>query len=80
MAKRIKVKLSKGAVRELLTSPEMEDAVTAEADKRAPTGSGYEVLSDSSGGRARARIGATTWGAYHDNARNATLLKSLGGG
>lgn len=80
MAKRVKVKLSSGEVRALLTSIEVRDAVMDEAEKRVPSGRGYEAVRGTGGNRAHAFIGATTWGAYNDNARNATLLKALDGG
>lgn len=80
MAKRVKVKLSSGAVRALLTSVEVRDALMDEAEKRVPSGRGYEAVRGSGGNRAHAFIGAMTWEAYNDNARNATLLKALDGG
>lgn len=80
MAKRVKVKLSSSGVRALLTSTEVRDAVMDEAEKRVPSGHGYEAVRGTGGNRAHAFIAATDWAAYNDNARNATLLKALGGG
>ena len=80
MAKRVKVKLSSGEVRALLTSVEVRDAVMDEAEKRVPSGRGYEAVRGTGGNRAHAFIAATDWASYNDNARNATLLKALGGG
>lgn len=80
MAKRVKVKLNSGTVQALLTSSEVRDAVMDEAEKRVPSSRGYEAVRGTGGNRAHAFIAATDWAAYNDNARNATLLKSLDGG
>lgn len=77
---RVKVKLNSGAMRELLNSPGVVDALHDQAVERRPDGDGYEAVRGHGGNRGHAFIGAMTWAAYHDNARNATLLKSLDGG
>lgn len=81
MAKRVKVKLNIENVYNLLKSPEVRAEVTRVAESHKPNQPGYEV-EEGTGGRARGRtwVKATTWAAYNDNARNATLLKALGGG
>lgn len=80
MAKRVKVKLNSGAVQAILQSGPVRDILFEQAAERSPGARGYEAVRGSGGNRAHAFIGAMTWGAYNDNARNATLLKALDGG
>lgn len=78
MSERVKVKLDRGGVRELLKSSEMEEAIgsyAAEAVARA--GDGYEFNTHSGQNRVNARIYASTSAAVHDNLKNNTLLKVL---
>ena len=81
MAKRVKVKLNIENVYNLLKSPEVRAEVTRVAESHKPNQPGYEV-EEGAGGRARGRtwVKTATPEAYSDNARNATLLKALGGG
>lgn len=80
MAKRVKVKLVSSAVQALLKSDAVVDVLYEQAVERNPGTRGYEAVRGSGGNRGHAFIGAMTWAAYNDNARNATLLKALGGG
>lgn len=81
MAKKIKVKMSSAGAKALLSGPEMQAAMLAEAKARVPNSPGYEARPGQTGGnRTRAFIAATDWESFHDNARNATLLRSIGGG
>lgn len=81
MAKKIKVQMNSSGMRALLSGPEMQGAMLDVAESRVPDGQGYAAVSgDTGGGRTRAFIAATDWSSYNDNARNATLLRALGGG
>lgn len=81
MAKKVKVQMNRSGMRALLSGPEMREAMMDVAESHTPAGKGYEALpGDTGGNRTRAFIAATDWSAYNDNARNATLLRSLGGG
>lgn len=80
MAKKVKVKITSAAVKALLSGPEMQAAMLSEAKRRVPDSPGYEARPGQTGGnRTRAFIAAVDWEAYNDNARNATLLKAIGG-
>ena len=81
MAKKVKVQMNRAGMKALLSGPEMQAAMLSEASKRVPGGKGYEARPGETGGnRTRAFIAATDWSSYNDNARNATLLRALGGG
>lgn len=80
MARKPKVKLTSGEVASLLSSQPVADLTLKLAQERTPAGDGYVASAGTGSGRARAQIGAVTWKAYNDNARNATLLKALDGG
>lgn len=77
MAKRVKVKLTSSQVQSILKSQAVSDILMEQAHEHTPNGDGYEAVRGTGGNRAHAFIGAMTWGAYNDNARNATLLSSL---
>lgn len=80
MGRRPKVRLSSGEVQAILKSQAVSDILMEQAHEHTPNVDGYEAVRGEGGNRAHAFIGAMTWGAYNDNARNATLLKALDGG
>lgn len=81
MAKKVKVQMDKAGVRALLSGSEMRDGMMAVAKPRVPDSKGYAAQPGQLGGkRTRAFISATDWDSYNDNARNATLLRSISGG
>jgi hypothetical protein len=82
MAKKAKVKISQAALTAMLSSPEMESILLANGEPIASSaGPGYEAVLGS-GGRTRSRVfvQTATFAARLDNARNATLLRAIGGG
>lgn len=79
MAKKVRVELVSSGIQSILKSQGVSDALMSQARKRTPSMEGYEAVQGSGGKRAHAFIGAMTWDAYEDNARNATLLNALGG-
>lgn len=82
MAKKVTVKLNGPGVRDLLMSPGVVDAMEGEGKKvAAKAGLGYSATVGSAGKtRKRVFVETTDWDSYNDNARNATLLRALGGG
>ncbi|MGP9487905.1 hypothetical protein ACT3R5_04960 [Glutamicibacter sp. AOP5-A2-7] len=82
MAKKIKVKLKSAGARALLNDPAVASLLMSEGQKIANrAGPGYEAVAGTRGQtRARVFIGTETTEAAIDNARNATLLRALGGG
>lgn len=78
---KVKFKLNKKGVGQLLKSKEMQNIVSGYAYKaQAKAGAGYEVNSFVGFDRAHATIYAETAEAKRDNLESNTLLKSLGGG
>ena len=78
---KVKFKLNRAGVRELMKSQEMLDICTEYAtDIRNRAGDGYEVTQYTGKNRANASVFAATKEASKDNYENNTLLKSLGGG
>lgn len=81
MAKKVRVKMTSAGAKALLSGKEMQAAMLSEAKARVPDSPGYEARPGQTGGnRTRAFIAAVDWESYNDNARNATLLKAIGGG
>ena len=82
MAKKIRIELDSAGIRDLMKSEaivgRLEDVAQGVATKAGP---GYVAEAGSKGKtRGRAFVQTTGWDSYEDNARNATLLKALGGG
>ena len=82
MAKRVKIKMNDAAVIALLSGSEIESVLKSHADRIAGrAGSGYEAELGAGGKtRSRAFVHTATTAARRDNAKNATLLRALGGG
>lgn len=77
-----KIKMNNAAVVEMLKSPALEAVLLSNAERIAGSaGSGYEAELGA-GGRTRSRafVSTATYEARRDNAKNATLLRALGGG
>lgn len=81
MTKKVRVVPNAAGIREMLTSAGVSDAVMGVAEQIAGrAGAGYvAVRGTSSTVRAHAFARTDTPEAMRDNARNATLLKSMGG-
>lgn len=82
MAKKIKIELNSDGIRSLMKSDaivgRLENVAQGVATKAGP---GYVAEAGTKGKtRGRAFVQTTDWDSYDDNARNATLLKALGGG
>ena len=79
---KVKFKLDRAGVRELMQSPEAVNVCTEYANaimSRCPSGLGYEVSSMVGKTRANASVFAATPEARRDNYQNNTLLKARGG-
>lgn len=79
---RVKFKLNRAGVRELMQSPEAMSVVTEYANNilsRCPSGLGYEVSTRVGATRVNASVFAATPEARRDNYNNNTLLKARGG-
>ena len=79
---KVKFKLDRAGVRELMQSPEAVSVCTEYANNilsRCPSGLGYEVSSMVGKTRANASVFAATPEARRDNYQNNTLLKARGG-
>lgn len=79
---KVKFKLDRAGVRELMRSPEAMNVVMEYATKiqsRCPSGLGYEVSSMVGANRVNASVFASTPEARRDNYENNTLLKARGG-
>ena len=79
---KVKFKLDRAGVRELMQSPEAQNVCTEYANRilsRCPGGLGYEVSSMVGKTRANASVFAATPEARRDNYQNNTLLKARGG-
>lgn len=78
---KVKFKLNRGGVRQLLRSSEAK-AICEEYANAIQTraGEGYEVTSMVGTNRANASVYAATVEARRDNYKNNTLLKARGGG
>jgi len=78
---KVKFKLNRRGVAELMKSPEMQAECTRLANGvMARAGDGYEVSTYVGRNRANASVMATTYEARKDNYEHNTLLKALGGG
>lgn len=78
---KLKFKLNRNGVKELLQSPEMAgicESYAGEVQGRA--GDGYEVTVHKGRNRVNASVHAVTNKAVHDCFENNTLLKAIGGG
>ena len=79
---KVRFKLNRAGVRELMQSPEAMGVVTEYANgilSRCPSGLGYEVSSMVGATRVNASVFAATPDARRDNYENNTLLKARGG-
>lgn len=79
---RVRFKLDRAGVRELMRSPEAQGVVMEYATQihsRCPAGLGYEISSMVGANRANASVFAATPEARRDNYENNTLLKARGG-
>lgn len=75
---KVKFKLNRAGVRELLKSAEMSKIVGDHAARVAgASGSGYASGTFTAGTRIVGKAYADTWAAKRDNAKNNTLLKNL---
>lgn len=83
MAKRVKVKANKGGIIDLLHDPgvaDVADDAALQIHGRLPQDKGYEVVyGDRGKTRHHALVVTDDFKAKLDNARNATLLRALGG-
>ena len=78
---KVKFKLNKAGVRELLRSPEVMSVVTGYASQiQSRCGAGYELTTHTGVNRVNASVHAATVEARRDNYENNTLLKARGGG
>ena len=78
---RVRFKLNRQGVRELMRSPEAMSVVTDQANQiQSRCGEGYEVTTMVGKTRAIASVFAATVEARRDNYYNNTLLKARGGG
>ena len=78
---KVKFKLNRAGVRELMKSKGMLGICTEHADAvQSRAGEGYEVTTYIGKNRANASVMAATYKARKDNLKNNTLLKALGGG
>lgn len=82
MAKKVRIEMNSKGIQELLKSDEVTDFLEGEAKSLASkAGPGYAATAGSEGKtRTRAFVHTTDWASFNDNARNATLLRALGGG
>ena len=78
---KVKFKLNRAGVRELMKSQEMMNVVTDYADQiRGRAGEGYEVSQFVGRNRVNASVFAAIYEALQDNYEHNTLLKARGGG
>lgn len=78
---KVKFKLNRGGVGELLKSSEAMAVVSSYANSICGrAGDGYEVTNMVGRTRVNASVAAVTKEARQDNLENNTLLKALGGG
>lgn len=77
---KVKFKLNRDGVGQLLKSKEMEKIVSGHASRTArASGQGYASSTKNAGSRVVGKAYAETWQAKRDNAKNNTLLKNLKG-
>ena len=78
---KVKFKLNRAGVRQLLRSPEAMNVVTPYAYSiQSRCGAGYEVTYMTGKTRVNASVAAMTEEARRDNYQNNTLLNARGGG
>ena len=78
---KVKFKLNRAGVRELLRSPEAMAVVSEYASRiQSRCGEGYELTTYVGTNRVNASVHAATVEARRDNYENNTLLKARGGG
>lgn len=78
---KVKFKLNRAGVRELMQSPEARSVVESYAHQiQGRAGNGYEVSTYVGKTRVNASVFAATPEALQDNYDNNTLLKARGGG
>ena len=78
---KVKFRLDRAGVRELLRSPEAMSVCRDYANAvQSRVGEGYEVTTHVGRNRVNASVHAETYEARKDNYDNNTLLKALGGG
>lgn len=77
---RVRFKLDRAGVRELMRSPEAMSVVTEYASQiQSRCGAGYELTTMVGATRVNASVFAATVEARRDNYQNNTLLKARGG-
>lgn len=75
---KVRIKLNRSGVRELLRSNEMMQACVEQANMvKQRAGDGYEVNTHVGKNRVNAEVKAETFAARRDNLKNNTLLKAL---
>ena len=75
---KVKVKLNKAGIRELMRSAEIMGICRDQANAvAARAGTGYEVNTYTGKNRVNAEVRAETYKAYRDNLKNNTLLKVM---
>lgn len=82
MVKQVTVKMNNAGVQEILKSPGVQSLLMSQAERVArAAGPGYVARAGTAGKtRSRAWAVADTPDAMRDNAKNATLLRTLGVG
>ena len=76
----VTIVLNDSGIKELLRSSSVEDMCMKIASKAVNScGEGYEAQSRNYPERTGAAVIAVTYQAKHDNSKNNTILKSLGG-
>lgn len=77
---KLKVKLNRQGVRNLLKSDEMMDICLKHANKaKSHLGDGYEISTHIGKNRVNVSVAAVTYKAKKENSEGNTILKALGG-
>lgn len=77
---KVEIELNRNGVRELLKSAEVAEMCSQIAERAASAcGDGYEAQPRNYKDRTGAAVVAVSLHAKHDNSKNNTILKSLGG-
>ena len=82
MAEKIRIKLNRRGVRELLNSPGAQRDLTSRAKRIARAAGEGMVVAEAEPGRNRARAAVITgtWEAMHAEATNHALTRAIGAG
>lgn len=76
---KVKIKLNRNGVKEMLRSQAMMDACKKQANRVVKKcGSGYDVSCYTGANRVNAMVYTTTYEAQKDNRKNNTILKAVG--